>query len=558
MVVALCACTGSIKGGPPGIGTGVGAGSGSGTGTGGSGGPTGTAGSTGADVLGWTTRFPRLSHPQWENTTQDLFLLGATTGLSGAFTPDPATRFDTDVVQRKIAANLWSDYQTAAETLAQQVVADPAKLAKILPATLPADVAQRGRAFITAFGRRAFRRPMTADELTAYGALFDQGGVLLGGDPFKNGVEVVLRAILQSPQFLYRIESSETVKAGKIWLSGYEVASRLSYTLWNTMPSDALLTAAGAGELDTPAGVAKWTATMLDDPRASQTLIAFHQQLFRVSLYGSTGKDPTLFPTFTADLAPTLQEEARLFFDEVAVKQGGGIGQVLTTPVTFVNNKTAGFYGLSPAAYGPTLQKADLDPQRRAGLLTQLGFLSKNGGLAESDPIHRGVLINFNLLCVQLNPPPNGVPPLPAQAPGQTNRQRIEQHTNTCGKGCHDVVINPIGFAFEHYDAIGAWRDTDNGAPVDAKATYPLDGAQVSFDGAVELSKLLAKSPTVHHCYASEWLEFALGRPPAATENGLIQTIADASNTGGSAKTLLGKITAQDAFRARATEAAAP
>jgi hypothetical protein len=528
-------------------------GSGSGTGTGGPATGSGGSGPGVPDSIGWSTRFPRLSHPQWESTVQDLFRLAAPSGLSKAFSPDPTTRFDTNVEQRKVSSNLWLDYQTAAEAMAKQIVSDPAKLAKILPPNPPADVVERGRAFLTDFGTRAFRRPLTQAELDAYLAVFQKGAQLIGGDPFTSGMELLIRAILQSPQFIYRIEGSTQVTDGKIPLSGYEVASRLSYALWNTMPSDPLFAAAASGELDVPAGVEKWARTMLDDPRAAQTILGFHEQLFHVSSYGTVAKDPAKFPTFTPDLEPLLQQEAHLFFDDVANQRGGGIAELLTRPVTFVNDRTAPFYGLA-ATYGPTMTRVDLDGAKRAGILTQIGFLSKNGGLTQSDPIHRGVLINFNLLCIELNPPPNGVPPLPAQQPGQTNRQRIEAHTNTCGKGCHDVVINPIGFAFEHYDAIGAWRDQDNGQPIDAKATYLLDGQPVTYDGALELSALLAKSPTVHQCYASNWLEYALGRAPVAGEANAVKTVADASALGASATELLAKITALDAFRARPPE----
>ena len=366
LALVASACTGKIgdvgaSGGPNG-GTGTGAG----TTTGGP--STGTGGGA-PESIGWSTRFPRLSHPQWESTVQDLFRLAAPTGLSGSFTPDPTTRFDTNIEQRKVSSNLWLDYQTAAEAIGKLVVSDAAKLAKILPANAPTEVAGRGRAFIADFGRRAFRRPLVQEEQDAFFALFQKGPQLLGGDAFANGVELVIRAVLQSAQFIYRIEGSTAIANGKIPLAGYEVATRLSYALWNTMPSDALLDAAAAGELDAPAGVEKWARTLLDDPRAAQTIVGFHEQLFHVAAYGTVTKDPTRFPTFTPDLEPLLQSEAHLFFDQVVTKEGGGIAALLLRPVTFVNDRTAPFYGLA-AAYGSTMTKVDLDPTKRAGILT--------------------------------------------------------------------------------------------------------------------------------------------------------------------------------------------
>jgi hypothetical protein len=500
--------------------------------------------------VGWSTRAARLTHRQWENSVRDLLKLDAEPGLALAFTPDPSKRFDTNIEETKVSAGLWTDYQTAAETLANQVAADPTQLARITPANLPADAAAQGTAFVTEFGRRAFRRPLEQTEIDGLVALFAQGPTLIGGDPFASGVNLVIRAILQSPYFLYRLETSNVASNGRIALSGYEIASRLSYALLNTLPTDALLDAAAAGALDTPAGIAQWATTLLDDPRSGQTVQLFHEQLFRVGGYGSISKDPDLFPDFTTDLQPALQNEARLFFNDITVTQAGGIRELLTSPTTFVNDELAPFYGLS-GTFGSEAQKVDLDPTRRAGILTQLGFLATYGTLSQSDPIHRGVLISSNLLCQGLSPPPNGVPPLPAIEPNQTNRQRIDAHTSVCGGACHATIINPLGFAFENYDAIGQWRDTDNGQPVDATGTYSIDGAMVSFNNAVELSGILAGSTAVHDCYASNWVEYAMGRAPVALESAAIDGLGQQSLAGASAKTVLAQVTSLELFRAR-------
>jgi hypothetical protein len=507
-----------------------------------------------AQGVGWSTRFPRLSHKQWENTMRDLLKLDRTSGLSTSFTPDVVTRFDTNAEENEITTNLRNDYETAAETLAKQVVTNSAQLAKIMPPNLTGDTQAKGRAFVTSFGKRAFRRALTAEEVTAMTALFMKGSSLLGGDAVVAGVELSLRAFLQSPHTLYRVESSTAAQQNKIWLNAYEMATRLSYTLWNTMPSDALLAAAEAGELSTMGGVARWASNMVHDPRAQEIAVSFHEQIFGVALYGTTLKDPRLFPTFTRDLEPILQSESRMFFDDVT-KNGGGIRDVLTKPFTFVNNRTAGFYGLNNGSFTGAMQRVDLDPQRRAGILTQLGFLAKNGGLVQSDPIHRGVLINLNVLCEKIIPPPN-LPPLPELQPAQTNRQRVDNHTKVCGAGCHDTRINPVGFAFEHYDAIGAWRDTDNGLPVDSAATYTLDGQTLTYNDAVQLAQKLAEARRVHNCYATNWLEYALGRKPVVAETESIKLISDASIAGAGAKALLARITTLDTFRARPVEVA--
>jgi hypothetical protein len=502
----------------------------------------------GIEGIGWTTRYPRLSHAQWENTVRDLLRLDAAPDQASTFSLDPDdVRFDT-FAARLVSSNLWLDYQRAAETVAADVARDPVKLAKITPAGADAT------AFVTELGTRAFRRPLTAAEVTVYVGLFNQGQTLLeSADAFASGAEMVIRSLLQSPHFIYRVESSTQATGDKIWLSGYEIASRLSYALWNTMPSDELLTAAGAGQLATAEGVASWSQTMLADPRAAGTLVSFHEQLFAIGEYGTIAKSATLFPTFTLDLAPTLVEEASLFFHEVTVVGNGGIGALLTQPVTFVNDRTAPFYGLSVTGSG--MQRVDLDPSKRAGIFTQLGFLSKYGSQSQSDPILRGVHISLELLCTKLQPPPNGVPPLPPIGEGQTNRERVEVSTSVAPcNGCHEPYINPIGFAFENYDAVGQWRDTDNGQSVNAAATYNLDGVDVTYNNAIELSALLAKSPTVHQCYTNNWLEYAIGRPSAIEEEGVLKTVAEASAAGATMTDLLATLTGLETFRARPQE----
>jgi hypothetical protein len=248
-----------------------------------------------------------------------------------------------------------------------------------------------------------------------------------------------------------------------------------------------------------------------------------------------------------------LQEEARLFFQEITIKEDGGISDILTRPVTFVNNRTAAFYGLS-GSFGTSLQRVDLDPAKRAGLLTHVGFLSKYGSQTQSDPILRGVHIALEVLCAALPAPPPNVPPLPEIEEGQSNRERVETATSVAPcNTCHTTRINPIGFAFEHYNAVGAWRDTDNGKPVNAAAQYTVDGKTVSYDGAIEFSQMLADSPTVHACYSRNWLEYVLGRPARAEEVGVVDKISLISNSG-TLSDLLAAITALDTFRARPEE----
>ena len=504
--------------------------------------------------IGWTTRFPRLSHAQWENSVRDLLRLPERPGLAETFSTDADDSLFDNFGERIVSSNLWSDYQRAAETVAAEVAGDEAKLARIRPAGAGDDA----RALVTELGRRAYRRPLDGDEVDTLVALFEQGPMLVEGkSAYAAGAELLIQVLLQSVHFLYRVESSTEVASGKIWLGSYEVASRLSYALWNSMPSDELLDAAEAGELATDAGVEEWTRHMLDDPRAEETLVEFHAQLMGVAEYGTVSKNATLFPTFSSDLEPIIQAEARAFVREVSVVQGGGLHELLTSPFTFVNQDTAPFYGVT-GSFGSELQKVQLDPTQRAGFLTQIGFLSKYASQTQSNPILRGVHISLDFLCSALPAPPPDIPPVPAQQPDQTNRERFAELTkNEPCSNCHATLINPLGFAFENYDAVGQWRDTDNGKPVDATATYQLDGVPVSYQNGVELSRLLAGSMTAHRCYSDRWLEYVLGRPPTREEAGSVLKIAQVSAQEGVAlRDVLSSVTRLETFRARVGEEA--
>ncbi|MDF3070377.1 MAG: Cellulose-binding domain protein, partial [Polyangiaceae bacterium] len=459
--LSLGACAGNLSGEDPGCrdnctsvgGSGVGGSSNPGVGAAGMAtGGSGVMAPPGIEGIGWSTRYPRLSHAQWENTVRDLLLLDAPPKLASTFALDPDARFDT-FNARTVSANLWLDYQRAAEVVAADVAGNPAKLSKVASPAAQGDA----KAFVTELGTRAYRRPLTEAEITRHTLLFEQAaGMFEGGDAFARGAELLIRALLQSPHFLYRVESSTQAQEKRIFLGSYEVASRLSYGLWNTMPSAELFDAAAAGELATAEGVTKWTQAMLEDTRAKAPLVAFHDQLFNVTNYGTIAKNQKLFPTFTAELGPVLREEARLFFEEIVVTRGASVAGLLTTPVAFVNQVTAPFYGLSAAGLGSQLTRMELDPAKRAGVLTQVGFLSKYASQAQSDPILRGVHVSLDMICSALPAPPNDIPPLPAQLEGQTNRQRVEALTgNAPCSACHDTFINPLGFAFESYDAVG-------------------------------------------------------------------------------------------------------
>jgi hypothetical protein len=516
--------------------------------------------------VGWSTRFPKLSNTQWEKSVQQLLYLTDVSGQEDSLSAERADKpYDTiSAAEETVSGDAWGRYQTAAENVAEALVRDDAKLAKITPAGSFADAKAKGTAFIKAFGRRAYRRPLTSVEQSTYLKLFEAGPTLVGsGDAYKDGARLVLEAMLQSPFFLYRVEQSTKANSErKVALTGDEIATRLSFALWGAMPSDALFAAASAGELDKKEGVAKWAGTLLDDPKANVALLGFHEQTFQVSQYGTQQKASAL--GFNAEaLTPVLQQEARMFIQDVVLTQKGGIADLLTQPVGYVNQDTAKFYGLSGIS-GSELQKRDLDPEQRAGLFTQLGFLSKNATSAESDPVHRGLMIVRKVLCDDPDPPPMMFN-LPQPEQGLTTREVYEKATQ-CGLACHGTLINPPGFAFEGFDTIGQVRTEDNGKPVDASGKLEIrqgytsadkkanPSTMLEFDGAVDMVTQLAVTPRVHECYARNWMEYVLAREVVAAEKGAWESLAKTSLDSTSVRALLTSLVQLDSFRTRVAD----
>ena len=516
-----------------------------------------TAGCT--ELAAPTSRFPRLSHAQWESTVQDLLRLDAPSALSATFPPDaPRGLFDNDGAELRVSGDLRTEYQRAAERLAEQLASDPVAFARILPSDLPAgpDTA-RARAFLEHFGLRAYRRPLTSAELDTYAALFARGPELYpDDDAFVGGVRLSLEAMLQSPHFVYRPELQPAPGGDQpVPLSPYELAARLSYALWGTMPDDDLLEAAASGALDSPEGLEVEVSRMLEDARAEDTLVHYHELLLSVDRYRDITRSDTLFPEFSSALPTAMQEEVRLFVREV-FETDGGVRDLYTARFTYANEPLAALYGLSGVS-GPEMQRVSLEGTERAGLLTMGGFLALNASSTDSDPIHRGVFVNHRVLCAPLPAPPMMVPPLPPEdmSMPRTLRERITMHTGagTCGASCHGTMINPIGFAFEHFDAVGAYRDEDrNGLPIDSADAYAFQGQMREYDDALELSSLVAEQRMTHACYAEHLLEFVHGRAMIESDQGLLRTITRASLLDrASLRDLVQLLVTSEAFRQR-------
>jgi len=496
-----------------------------------------------------SSRFLRLNHAQWENSVRDALKLSASLGLSGAFVGEPLrTLFDTNGSVLSVSADTFRDYQIAAESLAKTIAHDTTIVGRFAPT-------KDATALIQNLGKRAFRRPLTDAEVSSVKALFDKGKALVGsGDDFADGVELVATYLFQSPYFLYRTELSSTVVAGKIPLNGYEIASKLAYALTASMPDDTLLAAADASALSTREQVLAEAKRLLATKAAAAVVADFHDQLLMMRDFDQISKDAR-FAGFGAGIGADLKGEAKAFIQSVAFEQDRGFQTLMSAPYTFANTRIRGLYGLpSVAGEDPTkFSRVELNPAQRSGLLTQIGFLAANGEQDMPNIIIRGVHIARQILCSPLPAPPDNVPPLPGPMPNMTNRMRVSELTkNAPCSACHTTIINPLGYAFESLDGVGQFRTMDNGLPIDTTATFAMDGANVSFNGPVELVKAIAQSEQAHACYAQHWAEYLYGRPvAAATDQSLIQQGGWLSRDKESLQNLIINLLATDAFLTR-------
>jgi hypothetical protein len=507
--------TGDSRNGASSGGSGVGTGGGS-NGSGGGSNP-----APGVEVAVASSRAPRLSHGQYENTVKDLLGLDAVTNVTKTFVGDSTSSvFKNNGGDLVVNSDLWADYQRAAEDLAQKATASADAISRLAQGASTSDA----KGFVQQLGRRAFRRPLTSAEVDSYAALFTKGATLFSDSKGNDaGVRIVLEAMLQSPNFLYRLE----LKDGG--LTPYELASRLSYALWQTMPDTELLAAAEKGALDGD-GYNTQVQRLLASDRIRDTAKDFHAQLLQVFKYADVTRATTLFPEFSPELRTSMLEETTRFTDDV-FSNNGDLVQLLSAPYTFVDAKLAKVYGVSAPASG--FSKVTFTDGKRAGLLTQVGFLATNSSSTQPDAIHRGTFVNFRILCSSLTPPPVAAPPLPSDDPDHphTLRERITAFSGagTCGASCHGTMINPAGFAFEHYDALGRWRDKEGTLPVTAVDEYSFEGTVRKYDGAVEFAKALVEAPMTHQCYARNWTEYLFGRASVPADAALTRRVGLAS-----------------------------
>ncbi len=490
-------------------------------------------------------RVVRLTNEQWTNSVQNILALPTPPTNAESFQGQVSgtTDFTNNELVLAVDSRGWSDYQNAAESLAEEVTSDPGALSRLYPGTDAAG-------FIAAVGRRAYRRPLTPDETASYQQMFDLGASMSGNQSeFAKGAAVVLEAMLQSPYFIYRTELGE---AGAP-LNGYEMAAKLSLWLRNTSPDDDLLDlAAGPGQFDTPEGAMALAQTMLDEPAARGVMEQFHREFLRLGRFSELSKLGV--PEYSEEINEELAESSRLFFDKIFA-EGLGVKDVFLSTSGFVGPQMAGFYDGPAAAPTNGMEERELG-SGRVGYFMQLPFLMLYAHNEDPDPIHRGVNVSLDVLCSTLGPPAAVVPPLPAALPGETNRQRVDKHTKGCGAECHNEMINPLGFAFENFDGMGQYRETerngDQDLVIDASGSYEFVDGVKTYTNASELMQVLAQDEQTHLCYAKKIASFGLQRDIVESDYSMLKGLAATSlSSNGSVKQLILDLIKTDAFRTR-------
>ncbi|WP_437580357.1 DUF1592 domain-containing protein [Sorangium sp. So ce887] len=509
-----------------------------------------------AEIRPGASPLRRMTRFEYNNTIRDL--LGDDSAPADAFViEEEALGFNNQAAALGVTSLLAEQLMKASEKIAERAARD---LERLLEGCDPAVQGPEVCAdeLITRFGKRAFRRPLTPLESERFARLFAWGNDEHG---FSTGVELVLQGMLQSPHFLYRVELGMPDPAGDgvVPLSDHEIASRLSYLLWGSMPDDALFVAADAGELRTAEQIAAHARRLLEDPRARAAVANFHAQWLQLSNIDTLTKATAVYPGFHAGLPALFRAETEAFLEHVVFEDAAGdVATLLTAPYSLMNAELRAFYGLPAPAGGAgapgELAIVPLDPAQRAGFLTHASLLSVLAKPNQSSPVHRGKFVRERLLCQTLPPPPPDIDIQPPEVRGGIpTRRRFERHAEdpSCS-GCHRLM-DPIGFGFERYDGIGLYREVDEGVLVDASGEIAGSrGTDGHFDGAVELAHRLAESDEVRQCVATQWFRFGYGRAEQAEDECSMSQIQEAFAEGGySIKALLVALTQTDAFRYR-------
>ncbi len=475
----------------------------------------------------------RLTHSQYNNTVRDL--LGDDSRPALRFPPeDYVDGFKNQSRGQGMSPLLIESYSAAAEKLALNAfrAGDANRLVPCKPAS--ADDEKCRDRFVHTFGRRAFRRPLLDAEFQRYAAAFSAQARASG--KFLEGARAVVEAMLQSPKFLFHVEAGPDGR-----FRDYAVASRYSYLLWDTMPSEELFEAASRGELQAVAGRDRWARRMVQSPQARQAADEFFSQWLRFDRVLNAFKERRRFPEFTPELAAAMVEETRRLLQDLVWKDGNFM-DAFRADYGFLNADLSTLYKV-PAPQGEFQLVRFPRETPRAGLLGQASFLASSAGPTETSPTARGIFVREQLLCQHVPPPPPNINTTlaePSEEKPLTRRQRLAAHVDnpTCA-ACHRLM-DPIGFGLESFDAIGRWRDKEtilvnaseeNRRP--KRIDLPLEtGGEIAglpnsaFSNARQLGSILAESPVCQTCIVRQLFRYAVGRLETPADQEVIDRLS--------------------------------
>jgi hypothetical protein len=552
--------TGNSSGSGTGNSSGTGTGNSSGTGTGNSSG-TGTGNSSGAGTGGSvdagppamvgttnvitcvpgipaTSQIPRLTDVQYDTVISDL--LGVTAITSNSNQP-PSAMLSPDS-NGSMNSIMWTGYQNAASAIAAQVMGNATTKAKFMACDPTTNTTTCLTNTITTFGRKAFRRPLTQTEITSF---LRFNSITPAGTPAVIA-QSILNAFLVSPSFIMRPELNQTTATSPsgsgIALNSDEVAARLSFLIWNSIPDATLSTAADNNQLTTKAQILEQAQRLLQSSKASGVVSSFSQYYLGIMpsshWANNTTHDPSLYPAFTASSYAPAMAEISSFFQNV-VLNSGTFKDLFLSNVGFVTSDTAALYGLDKTKYTSTASQVALDATTRPGFLTRVGFLSTFSHYDVSSPILRGAFINGRVFGINPGTPdPSFLKATPPAGTYTTERDAIAAMVaNQPCLGCHGTYINPPGYVLEHYNSVGTWQDTDQlGGTVNGTADVYFSSTDTkTITSPSQLMTEIGSLPGAQYTFAQQWVAFAANRTAnandACTVNTLSTSLATSSYT---------------------------
>lgn len=488
---------------------------------------------------GWSA-MRRLNKAEYNNTIRDLLDDRSKPADSFSENADGVNNgFDNNGESLAMGPSQVVDFVAAAEQISREMKTDfscPQATSSDDPCV---------NALLAKLALKAYRRPIQDSEVSDLRNFVDLA--LKNGDSVQVGLQLAVERMLLSPHFLFRVELP---KQDGVELTDFELASRLSYFLWNSMPDDELLEVAAKGLLRNKDQLIHQAQRLLDNPKAADFIANFTEQWLETRRLKSASPDPTIFRNFTDGISQSMQRQASSFIETI-VRENAPVKDIVSGPFTMLDVPLSTYYGIPLNDPSEGFHKVDVGQSPRRGVIGLGGFHVSTSNPDGTSMVKRGKWVLKNLLCTTPPPPPPNIPPLDAQshAAGLPQRKRMEMHrADPSCYSCH-ANMDPIGAALEKFDAVSLWREQDNGAAIDATGTL-VSGER--FDGPEELAKVIEQRPEFPQCVAEKIATYALGRGMRATDKCVLKTLAERNqNKEGGTRSLILEIVSSALFTKR-------